>query len=78
MFESLTLIQTGRMRQVPFLLFGKAFWEKVIDWKELAAQGLISEEDLALFSYVETAEEAFAIIDGAEGMGEKRRVVPGR
>jgi uncharacterized protein (TIGR00730 family) len=64
MFESLTLIQTGRMKAVPFLLFGKAFWEKIINWDALAEAGTISAEDLKLFRFVETAEEAIAVIDG--------------
>lgn len=66
MFESLTLIQTGRMRPVPFLLFGRDFWERVINWQALADAGTISAEDLTLFRYVETAEEAAAIIDAFE------------
>lgn len=64
MFESLTLIQTKRMKSIPFLLFGKAFWEKIINWEALAEAGTISPEDLNLFRFVETAEEAVAIIDG--------------
>ena len=63
MFEALTLIQTGRMRRVPFLLFGRKFWETVINWKALAEAGTISGEDLDLFSFVDTADEAVAIID---------------
>ncbi|ATG45342.1 putative lysine decarboxylase [Phaeobacter piscinae] len=63
MFETLTLIQTGRMERVPFLLFGRAFWEKIINWGALADAGTISEEDLDLFRFVETAEEAIHIID---------------
>jgi len=66
MFERLTLIQTGRMRPVPFLLFGRDFWERVINWQALADAGTISAEDLTLFRYVETAEEAAAIIDAFE------------
>ncbi|MCB2117612.1 MAG: TIGR00730 family Rossman fold protein [Rhodobacteraceae bacterium] len=62
MFEALTLIQTGRMRRVPFLLFGRAFWDSVVNWQALAEAGTISPEDLDLFHYVETAEEAAAII----------------
>ena len=62
MFETLTLIQTGRMTQVPFLLFGRTFWEKVINWNALAEAGTISAKDLDLFRYVDTAEEAMAII----------------
>jgi uncharacterized protein (TIGR00730 family) len=64
MFESLTLIQTGRMKPVPFLLFGRAFWEGIIHWQALADAGVIAASDLDLFRYVETAEEAVAAIDG--------------
>ena len=64
MFESLTLIQTGRMKRIPFLLFGRAWWERIIDWQALAEAGVISVRDLDLFAFVETAEEAIAVIDG--------------
>ncbi len=64
MFETLTLIQTQRMKPIPFLLFGRAFWEKIINWEALAEAGTISPEDLELFRFVETAEEAMAAIDG--------------
>ena len=64
MFEALTLIQTGRMRRIPFLLFGRAFWERLIDWQMLADEGTIAADDLKLISFVETADEALAIIDG--------------
>lgn len=77
-FEALTLIQTGRMERVPFLLFGKAFWEKIINWDALAEAGTISEEDLSLFRFVETAEEAIDAIETWEGAGERRGVIPGR
>ncbi len=63
MFESLTLIQTGRMKPIPFLLFGRAFWEKLIDWNMLVEAGTINAEDLKLFQYVETAQEALAAMD---------------
>lgn len=63
LFESLTLIQTGRMRRVPFLLFGRAFWERVVDWGALAEAGVIAPQDLQLFRYVETADQAVAAID---------------
>ena len=66
MFETLTLIQTGRMKRVPFILFGPEFWNKVIDWQALAEAGTISPEDLELISFVETADEAVAIIDDWE------------
>lgn len=63
MFESLTLIQTGRMKRLPFLLFGRDWWQSVINWNQLAEAGVISPEDLNLFQMVETAEEAIAAID---------------
>ncbi|MBT9245729.1 TIGR00730 family Rossman fold protein [Gemmobacter fulvus] len=66
MFESLTLIQTGRMKRVPFLLFGRAFWETIINWQALADAGTISPEDLTLFRFVETAAEALEVIDSWE------------
>jgi uncharacterized protein (TIGR00730 family) len=77
-FEALTLIQTGRMRQVPFLLFGREFWERIVNFEALAEAGTISREDLSLFRFVETAEEAVAAIDSWVGAGTKRGVIPGR
>jgi uncharacterized protein (TIGR00730 family) len=78
MFESLTLIQTGRMKQVPFLLFGRAFWTSVIDFEALASAGTISVDDLSLFRIVDTADEAIAAIDSWAGAGQKRGTIPGR
>ncbi len=63
MFEALTLIQTDRMKRVPFLLFGEEFWRKIINWEALSEAGTISAEDLDLFQFVESAEEAVKIID---------------
>lgn len=62
-FETLTLIQTGRMQRVPVLLFGRAFWEKIINWDALAEAGTISAEDLDLFRFVESAAEAVEMIE---------------
>lgn len=78
MFEALTLIQTGRMKRVPFLLFGCDFWCKIINWDALAEAGTISREDLDLFRFVETAEEAFEALHNWDGAGEKRAHIPGR
>ncbi|KQB96142.1 lysine decarboxylase [Loktanella sp. 1ANDIMAR09] len=78
MFEALTLIQTGRMEQVPFLLFGESFWRKIINWDALADAGTISADDLKLFRFVETAEDALAALENWDGKGEKRGAIPGR
>ncbi len=77
LFESLTLIQTGRMQRVPFLLFGKAFWQKIINWEALADAGTISAEDLDLFRFVETADEAMELIENW-GPAPARDSLPGR
>ncbi|NNE88075.1 MAG: TIGR00730 family Rossman fold protein [Silicimonas sp.] len=77
MFESLTLIQTGRMQPMPFLLFGKAFWKKIINWEALADAGTISESDLELFRFVDTADEAIAAMDNW-GTVTRRDSLPGR
>ena len=63
LFETLTLIQTGRMQRVPMLLFGREFWERIINWDALADAGTISREDLDLFRYVESAAEAMEIVE---------------
>lgn len=66
LFEALTLIQTHKIKPIPVLLFGKDFWDKIVDFQALADEGMISYDDLNYFSYVETAEEAWEIIHKAE------------
>jgi uncharacterized protein (TIGR00730 family) len=61
-FETLTLIQTGRMERVPVILFGKEFWSRAIDLDYLAEQGTISPGDQDIIDAVDTAEEAWDII----------------
>jgi len=67
LFEALTLIQTKRMEPMPILLFGRDFWQKIINWEALAEAGTISAEDLSLFHFVETGEEAWAILQDWQG-----------
>lgn len=76
-FEALTLIQTGRMQRVPFLLFGEKFWRSIINWEALADAGTISAEDLDLFRFVETGQEAMDVIDNWDASGP-REEIPGR
>ncbi|MBJ3763288.1 LOG family protein [Maribius pontilimi] len=78
LFETLTLIQTGRMQPIPVLLFGRDFWDGVINFDALARAGTIADEDLALFRFVETAQEAVEVIDGWDTTGSKRASIPGR
>jgi uncharacterized protein (TIGR00730 family) len=62
LFETLCLIQTGKIDPIPVLLFGEDFWRKVVNFEAMADEGVISDADLELFSYVETAEDAWAAI----------------
>ncbi len=59
MFELLTLIQTGKIKPIPVMLFGRAFWEKTLNFDAMVQHGVIAERDLKLFRYVETADEAW-------------------
>jgi uncharacterized protein (TIGR00730 family) len=77
-FEALTLIQTGRMERVPFLLFGEAFWRRIVNWDALLEAGTIGEDDLDLFRFVETAEEALALMDDWPLPRTRRDTIPGR
>ena len=70
LFESLTLIQTGRMERVPFILFGRDFWSRAIDLDFLAEQGTISPGDTELITFVDTADEAWSSIAAYYGIGE--------
>jgi len=59
-FELLTLIQTGKVKPIPILMFGREFWERVVNFEALVEEGTIAPDDLQLFDFVETAEEAWA------------------
>ena len=70
LFDALALRQTGRMQAIPIILFGRAYWEHVIDFQFLADQGMVADGDLELLDFAETAEDAWAIIQrGAKGEG---------
>jgi uncharacterized protein (TIGR00730 family) len=62
MFELLCLVQTGKMKALPILLFGKEFWTRVINFEALAEEGTISPENLKIMRFVETADEAWQMI----------------
>src|SRR6478735_6643197 len=62
LFEVLTLVQTGKSRMRPIMLFGREFWTRLIDFELLIETAMISPEDVKLFHFVETAEEAWALL----------------
>jgi len=67
LFEMMTLVQTGKCRRRPILLFGREFWTRLINFDVLIESGLISPEDVNLFRFVETAEEAWAALEAEYG-----------
>ncbi len=59
LFETLTLVQTGKKRPLPIVLVGKSFWKRLVDFDYLAEQGMTNWEDNKLFKMVDTAEEGW-------------------
>lgn len=62
LFEALTLIQTGKIEPIPVVMFGREYWERVINFDAMAMEGMIGPHDKELLTFVETAEEAWHII----------------
>ena len=62
LFELLTLIQTGKIAPIPVLLYGRKFWERVVNFEALVEEGVIAARDLNIFTFVETAEEGWASV----------------
>lgn len=57
LFDALTLIQTGKMRPIPVLLFGQEYWQRIINFDAMVEEGTISPEDLDIINYVESAQD---------------------
>jgi len=68
LFETLTLLQTGKTENVMVVLVGRDFWERLINWQWLVVNGLIAQLDLQLFHYAETAQEAWDLISRHNGV----------
>jgi uncharacterized protein (TIGR00730 family) len=67
LFETMTLIQTGKCRRRPILLFGRDFWTRLVNFDLLIDTGMISPQDVNLFHFVETAEEAWEVLAAEYG-----------
>lgn len=63
LFETLCLIQTGKARPLPVLLFDRAYWTKVVNFEAMAEFGTVNVADLSIFQFVESAEEAWTAIE---------------
>ncbi len=62
LFEVMTLVQTRKARQVPIVLFGSAFWKRLVNFDVLVEEGMISPTDLSLFTFADEPEQAWAAI----------------
>ena len=62
LFELLTLVQTGKVRPLPILLFGRDYWNRVINFPAMVEEGVISPHDLDLIHWSEEAEEAWDFV----------------
>ena len=62
LFETLTLVQCKKAKPVPIVLFGTDYWKKVFHPEDMLEEGVIAEEDLQLFRYVDTVEDAWEVI----------------
>ncbi|MGW8179926.1 MAG: LOG family protein [bacterium] len=63
LFDAVTLRQTNRMQETPIILFGREYWDKVVDFQFLADEGTISDKDLELIRYTESPQQAWEIIE---------------
>jgi hypothetical protein len=62
LFETLALLQTGKIKPIPLLLFGRDFWSRIINFPALVEEGTVSPDDLELMQFVDTAEQAWEAI----------------
>jgi hypothetical protein len=62
LFEVITLVQTRKSKPVPIVLFGSNYWKRLINVDAMVEEGVISAEDLKLFTYVDEPEAAWAVI----------------
>jgi uncharacterized protein (TIGR00730 family) len=62
LFEVLTLMQTKKVERSPIILVGKLFWQEVVNFKQMLDHGVIDQADMDLIHFVDTAQEAWAVI----------------
>ena len=78
MFELLTLIQTGKMAMLPILLYGKEFWDRVVDFDGLVEEGVVAPQDLDLIHFCDSAEEGWTYVQDYYAANAERRWRKGR
>lgn len=68
LFDTLCLRQTRRMQQIPVILYGREYWDPIINFRHLADEGVVDDEDLKMIDYAESPQEAWDIIAKAHGL----------
>ena len=68
LFDTLCLRQTRRMQQIPVILYSRRYWDSIINFQQLADEGVVDDEDLKLINYAETPQEAWRIIANFHGL----------
>ena len=68
LFEVITLVQTGKAKPVPIVLFGTDYWKRLFNTDVLLEEGVISPQDLDLFTYVDDPKAAWDVIRGFYGL----------
>ena len=68
LFNTLCLRQTERMQDIPIILYGQKYWDSIINFQQLADEGVIADDHLDLISYAETPEQAWGIIEDFHGL----------
>jgi len=65
MFETLTLIQTRKIKPFPVIMIGKHYWGGLVDWlrERALVEGMISPEDMHLFHVTDDLDEAVAMVE---------------
>ncbi len=69
LFDALTLRQTGRMQEIPIIMYGTAYWRRVIDFQALADEGVIADQHLDLIHFADSPEEAWKLIAAFHHLG---------
>lgn len=65
LFEVLCLIQTQKVKPMPVLLFGREYWQRIINFDAMVDEGVIAPQDLEIITFVESAEEAWQLLETA-------------
>jgi len=68
LFDALTLVQTGKLKPLPILLMGRRYWQRVLRLEAMVEEGVISDRDMQLVEFVDSAEEAWARIKAFYGL----------